>query len=503
MSSNTIDAEENASANPDGAPELSSLFATRFPALGTEWKADDAPSPEAVVINDELAEDLGVDVGWLHGEDGTAFLVGTNVPDGAKPIAMAYAGHQFGGYSPLLGDGRALLLGELTSSDGTLADLHLKGSGRTPYSRGGDGFATLSAMLREYLMAEAMHALDVPTSRALGVVTTGASVRREQMEPGAVLGRVAASHLRVGTFEYAARKDPDLVRELVDYSIERHYPELRDAEVPALELLKAVTNAQAFLIARWMVNGFIHGVMNTDNVLISGETIDYGPCAFLETYDPSTVFSSIDRQGRYAFGNQAKLGQWNLARLAETLLPLFSEQPEEAVAQATEVLEAFPEQFRGHWVAHMAAKIGLAERSNDAEVAALTDGFVEMLARVGADHTVAFRALSSVLRSQDATDYSLASDQAWDVWYQQWLDVLGTADRDEVAAAMDLVNPIYIPRNHLVEEALAAARSGNLEPFHLLLDVTTSPFTERDDMELYAEPAPAGFTNRYQTFCGT
>ena len=295
--------------SPDGPPKLSSTFAERLTALGAESKANTAPSPEPVVLNDELAEQLGIDIEWLKSDDGVAFLAGNYTPEGSTPIAMAYAGHQFGGFSPLLGDGRALLLGEISNDEGELLDLHLKGTGRTPFSRGGDGNATLPAMLREYVMAEAMHALSVPTSRALAVVTTGADVRRELLEPGAVLARVAKSHIRVGTFELAARRDPELVRELIDVSIERHYPQLADADVPALELLKAVADAQASLIARWMVLGFVHGVMNTDNVLISGETIDYGPCAFLEAHDPAAVFSSIDRNGRYSYGNQPLIGQ--------------------------------------------------------------------------------------------------------------------------------------------------------------------------------------------------
>ena len=503
MSTTNIDGPETASADSAKNPKLSSSFAQRFPELGTAWQAVDAPEPTEVVINSDLAEQLGIDPDWLHSPEGTAFLVGTNVPAGAKPIAMAYAGHQFGGYSPLLGDGRALLLGELAKEDGTLVDVHLKGSGRTPYSRGGDGLATLPAMLREYLMAEAMHALSVPTSRALGVATTGSGVQREQVERGAVLARVAASHIRVGTFEYAARQGNELVRDLVDYSIERHYPELADAEIPALALLEAVVDAQAKLIANWMVLGFVHGVMNTDNVLISGETIDYGPCAFLDAHDPHTVFSSIDRQGRYAFGNQSLLGQWNLARLGETLIPLIDEDPEQAIAKATAILDAFPEFFAQHWLTAMAAKIGLPGRQDEPAVAALTGDFIQILARAGADHTATFRSLSSVLRDSDSTIDELSSDEDWDGWNQRWLDALGGADLDEVAAAMDQVNPVYIPRNHLVEEALAAANAGDMEPFNQLLDVTTSPFVAREGLNRYAEPASADFTNGYQTFCGT
>ncbi len=485
-----------------GEPELSSSFAERFPELGAESKAIDAPAPEPVIVNDALAEFLGIDVDWLNSDDGTAFLAGIKLPAGSAPIAMAYAGHQFGGYSPVLGDGRAILIGEVADADGELEDIHLKGSGRTPFSRGGDGLATLPAMLREYLMAEAMHALAVPTSRGLGVVTTGLGVRREKIEAGAVLARVARSHIRVGTFEFTARRDPELVRELVDYSLERHYPELADAEVPALALLEAVANAQAKLIAKWMLLGFVHGVMNTDNVLISGETIDYGPCAFLETHDPATVFSSIDRHGRYAFGNQPVIGQWNLARLAETLLPLIDDDGDEAVAKATIVLESFPGLLKEHWLEGMASKIGLVGQ-HDQALGALASELVEMMTRSEADHTLTFRALAKVLRGETPSDFALASDSAWENWSQRWQDALGDADKTEVAAAMDAVNPVYIPRNHLVEEALSAAGEGNLEPFQQLLDVTTSPYVERDGLERYGEPAPTGFTESYQTFCGT
>ena len=495
--------------SPDGPPKLSSTFAERLTALGAESKANTAPSPEPVVLNDELAEQLGIDIEWLKSDDGVAFLAGNYTPEGSTPIAMAYAGHQFGGFSPLLGDGRALLLGEISNDEGELLDLHLKGTGRTPFSRGGDGNATLPAMLREYVMAEAMHALSVPTSRALAVVTTGADVRRELLEPGAVLARVAKSHIRVGTFELAARRDPELVRELIDVSIERHYPQLADADVPALELLKAVADAQASLIARWMVLGFVHGVMNTDNVLISGETIDYGPCAFLEAHDPAAVFSSIDRNGRYSYGNQPLIGQWNLARLAETLLTFIDDDPDVAVEMATDVLKSFPDQVREHWYEEMAQKLGLRDRAEDPAVQALSENLVEMMSRVAADHTGTFRALADVLRGADSDSIDLSSDEAWPQWHQRWLDALESSGAnsesalDDVADAMDAINPLYIPRNHLVEEALEAARRGDLEPFVRLLEVTTTPFDRDESRDHFAEPASASFNEGYQTFCGT
>ena len=313
---------------------LGTRYATELADLALPWQAADTPEPRLLVLNEALAADLGLDAEWLRTDEGVGLLTGTRVPEGAMPVAQAYAGHQFGGYSPRLGDGRALLLGELASRDGALHDLHLKGSGRTPFSRGGDGFAAVGPMLREYVVSEAMHALGVPTTRSLAVVATGRPVRREAVLPGAVLARVASSHLRVGTFQYArSTGDTDLLRRLADHAIARHHPGAAESEQPYVAFFESVVQAQASLVAQWMLVGFVHGVMNTDNMTISGETIDYGPCAFIDVFDPATVFSSIDEQGRYAFGNQPIVAEWNLARFAESILPLLADTEEAAVAR--------------------------------------------------------------------------------------------------------------------------------------------------------------------------
>ena len=468
------------------------------------WQAATAPAPELVALNEALAAELGIDPEALRTPDGVALLVGNAVPDGATPVAQAYAGHQFGGYSPRLGDGRALLLGEVIDVHGRRRDLHLKGSGRTPFARGGDGKAAIGPMLREYVIGEAMHALGIPTTRALAVVGTGEEIARETMLPGAVLARVASSHLRVGTFQYAAALgDPDLLRRLADHAIARHRPEAAEAPNPYLALLAGVVEAQASLLARWMLVGFIHGVMNTDNMTISGETIDYGPCAFLDRYDPATVFSSIDHAGRYAYGNQPQIGLWNLARFAEALLPLFDDDTDAAAGAATEVLESYIGRFQGHWAAGMGAKLGLVDgRPGDAELA---DDLLGLLHTQAVDLTSAFRALSSVARGDAAGARDLfAEPEAFEAWTARWQDRLATQDRtpEATAEAMDRINPLYIPRNHLVEEALAAATGGDLSPFHDLVEVVTQPFDERPGSDRYAQPAPADF-GPYQTFCGT
>ncbi|MCL4168897.1 UNVERIFIED_CONTAM: hypothetical protein GTU68_047910, partial [Idotea baltica] len=360
---------------------------------------------------------------------------------------MAYAGHQFGGYSPRLGDGRALLIGEQMTPDGERVDLHLKGTGRTPYSRGGDGKAALGPMLREFLFAEALHALHIPTARALAVVGTGELVARDSQLPGAVLTRVAASHLRVGTFEYTVRLgDTDVLRRLTDYAIERHYPDAADSADPALGLLAAVVDAQASLVAKWMAVGFIHGVMNTDNVTIGGETIDYGPCAFMDRYDPATVFSSIDHGGRYAYGNQPTITGWNLARLAESLIPVVVGDTEESVAAVTAVLDSYPDTFQQHWLAEMRKKLGLGDAAPAAGDAALVDDLLTILSEQQADYTSVFRALANHLRQVEGALEST----------ERWASALGAGDRQpgEMADAMDAVNPVYVPRNHLVDAAL-------------------------------------------------
>lgn len=480
-------------------------FVRELPGLFERWDAVQASAPALLALNDDLARRLGVEPSELRDQRGVDVLVGNVVPDGAEPVAQAYAGHQFGGFSPRLGDGRALLVGEVVDVDGVRRDLHLKGSGRTPFARGGDGLAAVGPMLREYLMCEAMHALHIPTTRALAVVATGDQVRRETMLPGAVFARVASSHLRVGTFEYAAGlEDPGVLVSLVDYAIERHHPAAADAPVPVLALLDAVTEVQAELIARWMNVGFIHGVMNTDNVTISGESIDFGPCAFMDRYDPSTVFSSIDHGGRYAYGNQPAIGQWNLARLAEPLLPLIDDDLDAAVEQATELLQGYPERFERHLVAGQAAKLGLP--ADHPTAGQLANDLLALMQSGGADFTTAWRSLGDVVRGSDAAlRKALGGDPAADAWIERFRAVHLAAgiDADVAAAEMDRVNPIYIPRNHLVEEALTAGSDGNLAPFEELLDVLGDPFTERDGFERFAEPAPDGFADGYATFCGT
>jgi len=477
--------------------DLGTDFAGELPELAVRWQAEEVPQPQLLVLNEPLAVELGLDPSWLQSPDGIQLLVGRAVPDAATPVAQAYAGHQFGGYSPRLGDGRALLLGELVHQDGSLRDLHLKGSGRTPFARGGDGRAAVGPMLREYVVSEAMHALGVPTTRSLAVVATGRPVHRETTLPGAVLARVASSHLRVGTFQYAgATGDVDLLRRLADYAITRHHPVSADASNRYLGLFEAVVRAQASLVAQWMLVGFVHGVMNTDNVSISGETIDYGPCAFMEAFDPATVYSSIDTTGRYAYGNQPVLAEWNLARLAEALLPLIHEEQDEAVALAVESLGLFRREFNAAWLQGTAAKLGVPSAPAD-EVKSLVDELLPLMEAGHVDHTSFWRTLGQAARGDAAPARGLFLDlPAIDAWLERWR---GLGPDGEV---MDRVNPAYIPRNHLVEEALTAATDGDLEPVLRLLEAVSDPFTERPGLERYAEPAPVDF-GRYRTFCGT
>jgi uncharacterized protein YdiU (UPF0061 family) len=481
-------------------------YVHELPGLYEVWQAATAPQPRLLALNEELAAELGVEREALRAPDGVAVLVGNAVPEGASPVAQAYAGHQFGGFVPRLGDGRALLVGEVLDVHGHRRDLHLKGSGRTPFARGGDGKAAVGPMLREYLIGEAMHGLGIPTTRALSVVATGERVLREAGPlPGAVLARVAASHLRVGTFQYAAtRQDPEVLRRLVDYAIARHHPEAAEAEHPYLDFLERVAELQASLVARWMLVGFVHGVMNTDNMTISGETIDYGPCAFMEAFDADTVFSSIDHAGRYAYGNQPAIAQWNLARLAETLLTLIDPDTEAAIAAATAVLEGFPGRYDEHWNHGLRAKLGVD--GGPVRDAALLADLPALLHAQRVDFTSFFRSLSASLRGDDAPAHALFSDpSAFRPWTERWrAEVAGQpADAPALAGAMDRVNPVYIPRNHHVEDALTAATAGDLQPFERLLDVVTRPFDERPGLEAYVGPAPASFAGTYQTFCGT
>ena len=484
-------------------PLLRPAFA-ELDGLFTLWQAAPVREPRLVVLNESLAAELGLDVERLGSPAGVAALIGHDVPDGTVTVAQAYAGHQFGGFSSSLGDGRALLLGELVDTAGRRRDVHVKGSGRTPYSRGGDGRAVLGPMLREHLIGEAMHALGIATTRALAVVTTGDVVMRETLLPGAVLVRVASSHLRVGTFQYAAlRNDVALLRRLADHAIDRHHGAVAGESNPYLALFDAVVEAQAALVARWMLVGFVHGVMNTDNMTISGETIDYGPCAFMDVYDPATVFSSIDHGGRYAYGNQPHIAQWNLARLAEAMLPLFAEDSESAVQAATEVLQEFSARYNGHWLDGMRGKLGLG--SSGAGDEGLARDLIAMLESARADMTSAFRALSQAARGDDAVIHRLLVDaSAFDRWAARWRSRLAEEARSpaDAAAAMDHVNPVYIPRNHLVEDALTVATTGDLAPYERLLDVVTHPFDVRPGLDAYAEQAPPD-RGPCRTFCGT
>ena len=476
---------------------LDDRFARELPEMAVRWKAEEAPDPRLLVLNEELASGIGLDVDWLRSPDGVRLLVGNSVPDGATPVAQAYAGHQFGGFAPRLGDGRALLLGELVDGGGRMRDLHLKGSGHTPFARAGDGLAAVGPMLREYLVSEAMHALGIPTTRSLAVVATGRPVRRESMLDGAVLTRVASSHLRVGSFQYAAATgDTDLVRRLAEHAIARHHPGVAGTANPYLGLFEAVVSAQAQLIARWMLVGFVHGVMNTDNMTISGETIDYGPCAFMDVYDSETVFSSIDMWGRYAYGNQPAVAAWNLARFAETLLPLFDDDIDRAITVAQTALGGFGRHYERALSAGMQAKLGLTGADGPA-VTPLLEELLKLLQGNHVDFTSFFRALGLAARGDAEPARGLFVDLAgFDAWLDSWR-ALGPD-----GAAMDRANPVYIPRNHLVEDALTAASSGDMGPFGRLLDAVTGPFDERPGLQRYAEPAPEAF-GKYRTFCGT
>lgn len=465
--------------------------------MGIHWKAEEVPDPRLLILNEPLAAELGLEPEFLRSAQGVRLLIGNALPDGATPVAQAYSGHQFGWFSPRLGDGRALLLGEISGVDGRLRDIHLKGSGRTPFARGGDGFAAVGPMLREYIVSEAMHALGIPTTRSLAVVATNRPVQRETVLPGAVLTRVAGSHLRVGSFQYArVAGDEGLLRRLAGHAIARHYPDVAEADNPYLALFDAVISAQASLVAQWMLVGFIHGVMNTDNMAISGETIDYGPCAFMDAFDPATVYSSIDETGRYAYANQPLVAEWNLTRLAEALLPLFDDDEERAVERAQESLGAFRQQYSAAWFSGMKAKLGLDSVADDV-ASPLTDEVLGVLREGRVDYTSFFRRLGGAARGKDRPARSMFPEsEAFDAWAERWRAQNPDAD------GMDRVNPAYVPRNHLVEEALAAATEGDLDPLARLLEAVTDPYNERPAVERYAEGAPESF-GPYRTFCGT
>jgi uncharacterized protein YdiU (UPF0061 family) len=468
--------------------------------------------PSVVKVNSALAAELGVDAAALSSAEGAEVLAGNRVPLGAEPLAQAYAGHQFGAFVPQLGDGRAVLLGEIVGKDGKRRDIQLKGAGRTPYSRRGDGRAALGPVLREYLVSEAMAALGIPTTRALAVVTTGEPVAREDLLPGAVFTRVAASHIRIGTFEFlAAREDRDGLSTLASYALARHYPDAIGSGNDSLALLERVVGAQAALVARWLGVGFVHGVMNTDNTSISGETIDYGPCAFLDEYDPNKRFSSIDTGGRYAFANQPRIMQWNLTRLAEALLPLLADDEEEAVRRARLRLERFLPTFEAAHGAILRAKLGLGTRPEDEEDdLALANDLLRRLAADAVDFTLFFRRLCTSAENADADAAAaslFANPGAFHDWAERWRARLGcdVAPGDR-AAAMRRVNPAFIPRNHRIEEVIRAAIAhADYGPFETLLDVVTEPYddrADRPDLARFAEP-PRDEERVLATFCGT
>jgi uncharacterized protein YdiU (UPF0061 family) len=476
-------------------------FDNTYGDLPKEFHAKLSPvqvtKPEMVLLNLPLANEMGLDFSRSSVDSQAILFAGNTIPDGAEPLAQAYAGHQFGHFT-MLGDGRAILLGEHITPSGQRLDVQFKGSGRTPYSRGGDGRAALGPMLREYVISEAMHALGISTTRSLAVVTTGEKVLRETELPGAILTRLAASHIRVGTFQYAAlQQDNDLMETLVDYVIARHFPSIEKGPKKTLALLEAVIGRQAELITDWMRVGFIHGVMNTDNMALSGETIDYGPCAFMDDFDPRTVFSSIDHKGRYAYANQPNIAQWNLARLAECLLPLLDEDAEKAMAMAEEALRGFDSLFQQKWLSMMGSKLGLNETTKEDEN--LITDLLDLMHENGSDFTNTFLDLSK----EELSDGKLYGTENFQAWHTRWQERLGEEEDLESSLALrKSANPAVIPRNHKVEEALQAGEEGDFEPFHDLLSALENPYVDGDHLTPYQSP-PKPEEKVLETFCGT
>ncbi|MEO8497218.1 MAG: protein adenylyltransferase SelO [Planctomycetota bacterium] len=460
-------------------------------------------APVMIRLNHDLANELGIDVARLDSPEGLAILSGNQLARGSEPLAMAYSGHQFGGFSPQLGDGRAILLGEVVREDGVRYDIQLKGSGQTPFSRRGDGRSALGPVLREYIVSEAMAALGVPTTRALAAVASGDHVRREGLTPGGIFTRVAHSHIRIGTFQwFASRQDHDNLKILADYVIQRHYPGVQHDENPYLALLGEVIERQAKLIAHWMQLGFIHGVMNTDNMSVSGETIDYGPCAFMDNYHPLKTFSSIDHQGRYAFANQSSIGHWNLTRFAETLLPLLDDDPQRSVAQAEAALDTFAEIHKTELQKRFTAKIGI--EAGDSGDWSMVETLLAAMADGEADFTLVFRHLSDALESgnDDAVLPLFNQPAAIVEWLSVWRSRLHNSDSSRAVALMRRTNPIFIPRNHRIEQAIQAGNIGDFAPFHRLNEVLQHPFTAQPEFtEFEAVPAPDEVI--HATFCGT
>ena len=479
----------------DSSLRLESTYANLPGIFYTRLSPVPVSKPKVVIFNKKLGEEMGLDLTHFNEQQKAGLLAGNLIPEGCTPFAQAYAGHQFGNFT-MLGDGRAIILGEHLSSSGKRFDIQYKGSGRTPYSRGGDGRAALGPMLREYIISEAMHSLGIPTTRSLAVVSTGETVYREEELPGAILNRIASSHIRVGTFQFAAlHQEKTISQSLLDYTIDRHFPESNDHENKALALLDQVMKLQADLITHWMRVGFIHGVMNTDNMALCGETIDYGPCAFMDSFDPSTVFSSIDHQRRYAYANQPVMAHWNLARLAESLLPLIHENRETAIELAEDSLKAFEELYKSKWLAMMGNKLGLAKIEDQDEE--LITELLDLMHEYSADYTNTFLDLGQ--KELPAEEFYISED--FSNWHNRWVKRLQQEGGDSFAL-MRSVNPAVIPRNHKVEEALQAAERDDLTPFHHLLEAVTNPYESGEYLKPYQTP-PNPKEKVLQTFCGT
>ena len=479
----------------DSSLRLECTYANLPEIFYTKLSPVPVSKPKVVIFNQKLAEEMGLDLTHFNGQQKAGLLAGNLIPEGCTPFAQAYAGHQFGNFT-MLGDGRAIILGEHLSSSGKRFDIQYKGSGRTPYSRGGDGRAALGPMLREYIISEAMHSLGIPTTRSLAVVSTGETVYREDELPGAILNRIASSHIRVGTFQFAAlHQEKTISQSLLDYTIDRHFPESKDHGNKALALLDQVMKLQADLITHWMRVGFIHGVMNTDNMALCGETIDYGPCAFMDSFDPSTVFSSIDHQRRYAYANQPVMAHWNLARLAESLLPLIHENRETAIELAEDSLKAFEELYKSKWLAMMGNKLGLAKIEDQDEE--LITELLDLMHEYSADYTNTFLDLGQ--KELPAEEFYISED--FSNWHNRWVKRLQQEGGDSFAL-MRSVNPAVIPRNHKVEEALQAAERDDLTPFHHLLEAVTNPYESGEYLKPYQTP-PNPKEKVLQTFCGT
>jgi uncharacterized protein YdiU (UPF0061 family) len=485
--------------------DLKHTFIDKLHALCQECNPSPALSPKMLMFNESLARDMGLEYLIQNSNECLDLLSGNKIYKDSRPMAMAYSGHQFGHFNPQLGDGRAHLLGEIIDKEGNLKDIQLKGSGRTPFSRRGDGKSALGPVLREYLISESMHVLGIPTTRSLAAIHTGEKVFREEESFGGIMTRVASSHLRIGSFEYAYKnKDISMVKDLADYSISRHYPEIASVDNSYLAFFAAVCNQQASLIASWMTIGFIHGVMNTDNMTISGETIDYGPCAFMDAYNPSTVFSSIDVNGRYAYSNQPAILTWNLTRLAETLIPLINKDKDESIKLLTEVLQLIKPVYTNYWLSMMRSKIGLSkEEKSDIELIA---NLLEIMEEEKTDFTLSFRFLSKSLIGDSQTVRTLFNNsRRFDGWMMIWKERISQEGitEEKIATSMDKVNPLYIPRNYKVEEALkAAVFENNMKPFNKLYDVLQNPYQEINGLESFSDPSPESKIP-YKTFCGT